>query len=737
MFVTNSGKSFFLRSDWFFYPRDLSAYPKLEIDVYAPTLSQDYDIQFIVKNAYDGQEQNGQVSVSAGGWKTVSIDLDPTMSKNISLLWISFGGGVMNWEQPNLPLGESFTFYVDEIRATGAGTLIIDSFDLWPNWPREIGDWHTRPWHWDCAGDIPEWSNSPRVPWGGSPDREDYNSIVLAYDASVSDAVEARMYPQEETDIDLTEVNSVSVDAFFDGHAPLMAIGFSSGVHYARSNWQVAPQSNEWQNLTWNLPKVSGDGFDWSAVNKIIFQIDTSDPSAAGVAYYDSLSFGLTSEDVISNQLFYSVQPVGAGLVTATPDRDWYGTNEIVSLSASANSGYEFYRWAGDVQSTDNPLILTMKVSYAVVAVFNKPVEAGIWEPFDSPYWYDECYNDGNWIAAAARRLSYTNVSGRSVLSYKLINTGNNAFLRSDWMLYPQYWDGKEYIGFDIYAPELSQAYSIDLMIKDELDTPIAKTNISVNAKGWYSVRAPLIEPDLYPVSVIWLSFGGGVVDWEQPDMPTGENAEFFIDNLYVGSQASGPVVLDDFVPNPIWEPNGNWSQRQRNWRYFANTDFVPYTTGSMEPFGWDPGSGSNGFNLVMEYNSEISQTLYAKIENMGDLNLNLQDVALIEADIWTDQANSPLWFAFWDGSASVDTSKETAGGAGAWRHVVFTLPKDSTEVNWQDIEKMAFIVGTDTGAGDPGSGTVYVDNIAFDIPEPALLFLPVLLGLAAVRNRK
>jgi hypothetical protein len=304
-------------------------------------------------------------------------------------------------------------------------------------------------------------------------------------------------------------------------------------------------------------------------------------------------------------------------------------------------------------------------------------------------------------------------------------------------MLYPQFWDGMDYIGFEVYAPELSQAYSIDLMIKDELDAPVARTNITVTAAGWYSVHAPLVEPDLYPVSIIWLSFGGGLVDWEQADLPTGENPEFYIDSLAVGSQANGQVVLDDFVPNPIWEPNGNWTQRQRDWRYYTDTDFVPYSTGTMEPFGWDPGSGSNAFNLVMEYNADKSSTLYAKIENIGDLNLNLKNMVFIEADVWINQANSPLWFSFWDGSSAVNTPAEKAAAADSWQHVIFSMPKTNEVFNWDDIEKLSFIVGTDTDAGNPPSGMVYVDNIAFDIPEPAFMFLAVLLGLVLVRSKK
>ncbi|MBN2011711.1 T9SS type A sorting domain-containing protein [candidate division KSB1 bacterium] len=69
-------------------------------------------------------------------------------------------------------------------------------------------------------------------------------------------------------------------------------------------------------------------------------------------------------------QLTLSVEPTGSGTVTKNPDKTNYSYNENVQLTATANSGYRFNSWSGDVSNSVNPQSLAMTGDKTVIAHF-------------------------------------------------------------------------------------------------------------------------------------------------------------------------------------------------------------------------------------------------------------------------------------------------------------------------------------------------------------------------------
>ncbi|MFQ5415477.1 MAG: DUF1349 domain-containing protein [Myxococcota bacterium] len=65
-----------------------------------------------------------------------------------------------------------------------------------------------------------------------------------------------------------------------------------------------------------------------------------------------------------------TVNVVGGGSVTKSPDQGSYACGDQVTLTAVANVGNAFTDWSGDVTSTVNPLILTMSADRNVTATF-------------------------------------------------------------------------------------------------------------------------------------------------------------------------------------------------------------------------------------------------------------------------------------------------------------------------------------------------------------------------------
>jgi uncharacterized repeat protein (TIGR02543 family) len=66
-----------------------------------------------------------------------------------------------------------------------------------------------------------------------------------------------------------------------------------------------------------------------------------------------------------------AVSPAGAGSVVANPSSGgYYNAGTSVQLTASANAGYQFSNWTGDISGSMNPQSITMNAAHSVTANF-------------------------------------------------------------------------------------------------------------------------------------------------------------------------------------------------------------------------------------------------------------------------------------------------------------------------------------------------------------------------------
>jgi uncharacterized repeat protein (TIGR02543 family) len=68
--------------------------------------------------------------------------------------------------------------------------------------------------------------------------------------------------------------------------------------------------------------------------------------------------------------LTVNIAPSGSGSVTKSPDKASYIYGEQVTLTATANSGYTFDKWSGDVSGATNPITLTVNGNKTATANF-------------------------------------------------------------------------------------------------------------------------------------------------------------------------------------------------------------------------------------------------------------------------------------------------------------------------------------------------------------------------------
>ena len=132
----------------------------------------------------------------------------------------------------------------------------------------------------------------------------------------------------------------------------------------------------------------SSQTFTWTAGSAHTLSVTSPQPGLSGTRYVFSTwsdggaqSHNITAPSANSAymanfatqySLTTSVSPVGAG--TASPSgTGWYGSGQSVSVTATANSGYNFAGWTGDLSGTSTPASVTMNGPKTVNANFAVP----------------------------------------------------------------------------------------------------------------------------------------------------------------------------------------------------------------------------------------------------------------------------------------------------------------------------------------------------------------------------
>lgn len=69
-------------------------------------------------------------------------------------------------------------------------------------------------------------------------------------------------------------------------------------------------------------------------------------------------------------QFTFNATSAGNGSVDWTPKKDFYAPNEQITVTATANTGFAFSQWTGDLTSTVNPLVFPISGNTAIVGNF-------------------------------------------------------------------------------------------------------------------------------------------------------------------------------------------------------------------------------------------------------------------------------------------------------------------------------------------------------------------------------
>ena len=95
------------------------------------------------------------------------------------------------------------------------------------------------------------------------------------------------------------------------------------------------------------------------------------------------------------NEYTLSISVIGSGSVTRNPSQGTYHYGDVVQLTATADTGWTFDHWSGDLTGSTNPASLTVTGNMAVTATFIltgdlEPPLVEIAKPSDGVYVFDQ-----------------------------------------------------------------------------------------------------------------------------------------------------------------------------------------------------------------------------------------------------------------------------------------------------------------------------------------------------------
>jgi len=200
------------------------------------------------------------------------------------------------------------------------------------------------------------------------------------------------------------------------------------------------------------LTEVASDnnsgGANWTSL--VSFPTKGNETYRIAVDGYDGDSWSNIKVRVRFGLASYSLtvvtNPAAAGTVTIDPPPDQggkYAPGSIVTLTASPGPGNTFTGWSGDVNATNNPLVISMNANKTIEADYFVPPTTKIWTGgspaggnwTDSQNWGGVAVNAGDNLvfpSGASQRTSNTNNFPANTIFNSLTIGGDDYILRGN-----------------------------------------------------------------------------------------------------------------------------------------------------------------------------------------------------------------------------------------------------------------------------------------------------------------
>ncbi len=242
----------------------------------------------------------------------------------------------------------------------------------------------------------------------------------------------------------------------------------------------TAPQNRKWQpgtnhEIGVNSPQeVSGDTryvYDhWSDGQAQTHDIATPSADQTFTASFNT-----------QYKLSLSANPDAGGSVSADPSDVWQDENAVVTVNASANAGFQFVGWDGDLGGTQNPAIVTMNAPKNIIGNFGETTTITIHtNPEGLQIWVD----DSNQPHTAPYSFTALTNTRHTIGTFSPQNETATSRLRWDS------WTDGQAQSHEIVVSSSTTSYTANFVQQYKLNTsvlPSGAGNVSTSPSGpWY-----------------------------------------------------------------------------------------------------------------------------------------------------------------------------------------------------------------------------------------------------------
>ena len=171
--------------------------------------------------------------------------------------------------------------------------------------------------------------------------------------------------------------HTATVDYFFNSAAPIQpedAQGYGLGINLSgQGSVSVEPDQEAYacgESVTVTATADSGWAFTgWSgALN------GSTNPQEFTFAMGDVVTASFEEDTTEPEEYTLTVNTVGNGSVSKSPDKTTYLAGDEVTLLATPDSGWTFTSWSGGISGSNNPFVLEITGNTSVVATFQEVV---------------------------------------------------------------------------------------------------------------------------------------------------------------------------------------------------------------------------------------------------------------------------------------------------------------------------------------------------------------------------
>ena len=128
--------------------------------------------------------------------------------------------------------------------------------------------------------------------------------------------------------------------------------------------------------------------------------VQTADAGSYSVVITNSAGSTNSADAVLTVNFSLTATATAGGTVSKSPDQASYAPNAVVTLTATANTGYAFTGWSGDATGTNNPLSVTMTTNKTISATFGSTATEIVIDNTD-PGWSNTSPGGATWTAGS------------------------------------------------------------------------------------------------------------------------------------------------------------------------------------------------------------------------------------------------------------------------------------------------------------------------------------------------